>query len=216
MKNSKTAATAATIDATATANNLPINAPSEVPTVEEQINEAINLHLRGAKVNKSALCKEVFRIFGTTKETFASAKKEIILMFEANNLKTDTYNFIGNYFAEYNGTPYDKGNGNGTVKAKTAEPTQTVEQQNTLKTLITMFGVDSDLYKQAEAQILADVENRKQQWAKETIENDKKSKSVFVKNFVRSCNDIAFLNSIFELCKEHEVKQVVEDTQNDD
>jgi hypothetical protein len=179
-----------------------------VSFLDQLLQTAIQAHLKGAKVNKSAFSKSYFAIFGTNKETFASAKKEIILIFEANNLKTDTYNFIGNYFAEYNGTPYDKGNGT-TVKAKTAEPTQTTEQQKTLKTLSTMFGVDSDLYKQAEAQILQDVENRKKEWAKEVIENDKKSKSVFVKNFVRSCNDVAFLNTLFELCKVEEAKQAI-------
>jgi hypothetical protein len=226
MKNVTATAAPATTATTETANNLPINAPtnetpndeaSEVPTAEAQLQKAIQTHLLGEKKNKSAFSKAYFGIFGTTKETFNDAKKAIISIFEANNLKTDTYNFIGNYFAEYNGTPYDKGNGGATIKAKSEKPTYTIKQLATLETMIDMFGVDSPEYLAVKVKADEDLNERQGVWLKETLENDKRSKSTFVKNYIRTCNDVAFLNTLFELCKEHEQKTAVIDaTQNDD
>jgi type I site-specific restriction-modification system R (restriction) subunit len=83
---------------------LPINAPtndtSEVPTKEEQLQNAIQTHLLGAKANKSAFSKAYFGIFGTTDANIAEHKKQIIAILEKNNLGVvgSAYNSIGNDF----------------------------------------------------------------------------------------------------------------------
>jgi hypothetical protein len=242
MKNVKNAATAATIDATSETAVIiepiiepiietPNDAPSEVPTKEAQLQNAINLHLLGEKKNKSAFSKAYFSIFGTNDTNIAAHKKQIIAILEENGqgVVGSAYNSIGNDYKFFrDGVHYaSKQAGSGTtVKAKTEKPTEyTDKQKATLETLADMFGVDSPEYLAVKTKADADLNERQGVWLKETLEADKKSKSVFVKNFVRTCNDIAFLNSIFELCKTEEAKQamqeanrtaLLEDTQNDD
>ena len=209
---------AATINGTQT---MPQTDVSEVPTLEGQISEAaekfIFAPLRNGATFPDALdfSKFVFELLGTSKTIASLAKSEdyqkaFKIIKETHEKRTDkvitTWNFIDQHYDKWINPEKYKNAGSSEktpIKAKTEKPTYTKEQQTTLDSLANNPLLVS-AYEATKAVFDADLENRIQVWVKETAENDRKSKSTFVKNFIRQCNDVAFLNSLFDLCKEQE------------
>lgn len=215
-------------------NETPQTDVSENPTIEAQISEAaekfIFAPLRNGATFPDALdfSKFVFNLLGVPKDLGGTEEKALsknALYCEAYGIikathekRTDkavtTWAFIDQHYHKMVSPEKFKGSSEKTtttVKAKTEKPSYTREQQTTLDSLSNNPLLVA-AYEATKAVFDADLENRIQAWVKETAENDKRSKSVFVKNFIRSCNDVAFLNSLFELCKAEEQKQASENT----
>ena len=218
-------------------NETPQTDVSEVPTVKAEIEEAAEKFIF-APLKKGAtfpdaldFSKFVFNLLGVPLDLGGTEDKALsknALYCEAYNIikethekRTDktvsTWAFIDQHYHKMISPEKFKGSSSSektAIKAKSEKPTYTVKQLATLETVIEMFGVDSDMYIQAKTKIDAELKERVDAWVKETAENDRKSKSVFVKNFIRQSNDIGFLNSLFDLCKEQEQKQATEEDDN--
>lgn len=120
-----------------------------------------------------------------------------------------TFAFIDQHYHKWINPEKFKGNGNSeTVKAKSAKPDYTAEQKAALKALENN-PLLKDAYEATKAVFDAELQDRINIWAKEQIESDKKSKMVFVKNFIRQNNNIEFLNSLYELCKNREAEELM-------
>lgn len=232
-------ATAQTSQATETATSQTAQTTkdvSEVPTIEGQISEAaekfIFAPLKNGATFPDALdfSKFVFNLLGVPKDLGGTEDKALSkngLYCEAYEIikavhekRTDkavtTWAFIDQHYHKMVSPEKFKGNSEKTpIKAKSEKPSYTKEQQTTLDSLSNNPLLIA-AYEATKAVFDADLENRIQVWVKETAENDRKSKMVFVKNFIRSCNDVAFLNSLYDLCKVEEAKTVPVPNDDDD